>query len=52
MPSWHESRARPTRSRPLDDEDEYYQMTGWPVLSDDFVRGPPVAGLAAPDPYP
>jgi hypothetical protein len=26
---------------PLDDEDEYYQMTGWPVLSDDFVRGPP-----------
>ena len=28
---------------PLDDEDEYYQMTGWPVLSDDFVRGPPVA---------
>ena len=28
---------------PLDDEDEYYQMTGWPVLSDDFVRGPPSA---------
>ncbi len=26
---------------PLDDEDEYYQMSGWPVLSNDFVRGPP-----------
>jgi hypothetical protein len=28
---------------PLDDEDEYYQMSGWPVLSNDFVRGPPSA---------
>jgi DNA-binding transcriptional ArsR family regulator len=28
---------------PLDDEDEYDEMCRWPVLSDDFVRGPPVA---------
>ena len=26
---------------PLDDEDEYDEMCRWPVLSDDFVRGPP-----------
>ena len=41
------ARQVPVTSRdgwwPLDDEDEYYQMTGWPVLSDDFVRGPPSA---------
>jgi hypothetical protein len=29
---------------PLDDEDEYDEMCRWPVLSDDFVRGPPAAG--------
>jgi hypothetical protein len=29
---------------PLDDEDEYDEMCRWPVLSDDFVRGPPPAG--------
>ena len=29
---------------PLDDEDEYDEMCRWPVLSDDFVRGPPSAG--------
>ena len=28
---------------PLDDEDEYDEMCRWPVLSDDFVRGPPAA---------
>ena len=28
---------------PLDDEDEYDEMCRWPVLSDDFVRGPPSA---------
>ena len=28
---------------PLDDEDEYDEMCRWPVLSDDFVRGPPLA---------
>jgi hypothetical protein len=27
----------------LDDEDEYHEMSRWPVLSDDFVRGPPAA---------
>ena len=27
----------------LDDEDEYDEMCRWPVLSDDFVRGPPAA---------
>jgi hypothetical protein len=26
------------------DEDEYDEMCRWPVLSDDFVRGPPWAG--------
>ena len=26
---------------PLDDEDEYDEMCRWPVLSNDFVRGPP-----------
>ena len=26
---------------PLDDEDEYDEMCRWPVLPDDFVRGPP-----------
>ena len=25
----------------LDDEDEYAELSRWPVLSDDFVRGPP-----------
>jgi hypothetical protein len=29
---------------PLDDEDEYDEMCRWPVLADDFVRGPPAAG--------
>jgi hypothetical protein len=29
---------------PLDDEDEYDEMCRWPVLSDDFVRGPPAPG--------
>ena len=28
---------------PLDDEDEYDETCRWPVLSDDFVRGPPPA---------
>jgi len=28
---------------PLDDEDEYDEMCRWPVLTDDFVRGPPAA---------
>ena len=28
---------------PLDDEDEYDEMCRWPVLRDDFVRGPPSA---------
>jgi DNA-binding transcriptional ArsR family regulator len=28
---------------PLDDQDEYDEMCQWPVLSDDFVRGPPPA---------
>ncbi len=27
----------------LDDGDEYDEMCRWPVLSDDFVRGPPSA---------
>jgi DNA-binding transcriptional ArsR family regulator len=31
---------------PLDDEDEYSEMSRWPVLSDDFVRGPPDASAA------
>jgi hypothetical protein len=39
------ARQLPTSPRdgwwPLDDEDEYYQVSGWPVLSNDFVRGPP-----------
>jgi DNA-binding transcriptional ArsR family regulator len=39
------ARQRPVTSRdgwwPLDDEDEYDEMSRWPVLSDDFVRGPP-----------
>jgi hypothetical protein len=26
---------------PLDDEDEYDELSRWPVLSDHFVRGPP-----------
>jgi len=26
---------------PLDDDDEYDELSRWPVLSDDFVRGPP-----------
>jgi hypothetical protein len=41
------ARQVPVTSRdgfwPLDDEDEYYQMTGWPVLSNNFVRGPPTS---------
>jgi hypothetical protein len=28
----------------LDDGDEYDEMCRWPVISDDFVRGPPAAG--------
>ena len=39
------ARSLPVTSRdgwwPLDDEDEYDEMCRWPVLSDDFVRGPP-----------
>ncbi|MGH3234686.1 MAG: hypothetical protein ACRDOH_15815 [Streptosporangiaceae bacterium] len=39
------ARQVPTSARdgwwPLDDEDEYDEMCRWPVLSDDFVRGPP-----------
>ena len=31
---------------PLDDEDEYDEMCRWPVLSDDFVRGPPAPEAA------
>ena len=31
----------------LDDGDEYDEMCRWPVLSDDFVRGPPAAGRAS-----
>jgi hypothetical protein len=27
----------------LDDGDEYDEMCRWPVISDDFVRGPPPA---------
>jgi len=42
------ARQVPTSARdgwwPLDDEDEYDEMCRWPVLSDDFVRGPPVPG--------
>ncbi len=35
---------------PLDDEDEYDEMCRWPVLSDDFVRGPPgAAGVQVRD---
>ena len=41
------ARRLPVTSRdgwwPLDDEDEYDEMCRWPVLSDDFVRGPPSA---------
>jgi hypothetical protein len=29
----------------LDDADEYDELSRWPVLSDDFVRGPPVREL-------
>ena len=42
------ARQVPTSARdgwwPLDDEDEYDEMCRWPVLPDDFVRGPPAAG--------
>jgi DNA-binding transcriptional ArsR family regulator len=42
------AKSLPVTSRdgwwPLDDEDEYDEMCRWPVLSDDFVRGPPPAG--------
>ena len=42
------ARQVPTSARdgwwPLDDEDEYDEMCRWPVLSDDFVRGPPAVG--------
>ena len=42
------NRQVPVTSRdgwwPLDDEDEYDEMCRWPVLSDDFVRGPPLGG--------
>jgi hypothetical protein len=41
------ARQVPVTSRdgwwPLDDEDEYDEACRWPVLSDDFVRGPPSA---------
>ena len=41
------ARQVPTSARdgwwPLDDEDEYDEMCRWPVLPDDFVRGPPAA---------
>jgi hypothetical protein len=30
---------------PLDDEDEYDEMCRWPVLSNEFVRGPPSLGV-------
>ena len=33
-----------SRGAGLDDEDEYDEMCRWPVLSDDFVRGPLPAG--------
>ena len=43
---YQETKRLPVTSRdgwwPLDDEDEYDEMCRWPVLSDDFVRGPPV----------
>ena len=39
------ARQAPVISRdgwwPLDDEDEYDELSRWPVLSDEFVRGPP-----------
>ena len=39
------ARQVPVTSRdgwwPLDDEDEYDETCRWPVLTDDFVRGPP-----------
>ena len=39
------ARQVPVTSRdgwwPLDDEDEYDEMCRWPVLGEDFVRGPP-----------
>jgi len=42
------ARQVPTSARdgwwPLDDEDEYDEMCRWPVLPDDFVRGPPAVG--------
>jgi hypothetical protein len=42
------ARQVPVTSRdgwwPLDDEDEYDEACRWPVLSDDFVRGPPATG--------
>jgi hypothetical protein len=41
------ARQSPTSARDgwwfLDDGDEYDEMCRWPVLSDDFVRGPPSA---------
>jgi hypothetical protein len=41
------ARQRPVSSRDgwwsLDDGDEYDELFRWPVLSDDFVRGPPSA---------
>jgi hypothetical protein len=41
------ARQAPVTSRdgwwPLDDDDEYDEMCRWPVLSGDFVRGPPGA---------
>ena len=41
------AKSLPVTSRdgwwPLDDEDEYDELSRWPVLSDDFVRGPPSA---------
>jgi DNA-binding transcriptional ArsR family regulator len=44
------ARRLPVTSRdgwwPLDDEDEYDEMCRWPVLHDDFVRGPPAEARA------
>jgi hypothetical protein len=42
------ARQRPASARDgwlsLDDGDEYDELSRWPVMGDDFVRGPPSAG--------
>ncbi len=42
------ARQRPVLARDgwlsLDDGDEYDELSRWPVMGDDFVRGPPAAG--------